>query len=121
MSNVPITPELLDVVSEYSSAKEKHGEFTLDGNMSGGNVFSSANDLLRLSALMEEVGEVAQLFTYDKKRINKNVLRRELIQVANVAITWASILRGPNEPPLIPESEAAFGLPKRRNGGKPLA
>lgn len=101
----PITPELIDVAEEYMKAKRKHGEFTLDGKMAGGSMFSATNDLFRLAALMEEVGEVAQLFTYDKIRISKVNLRKELIQVANIALTWASILRQPAERPLIFERE----------------
>jgi hypothetical protein len=80
------------LVAEYDRAKAKHGENTLDGALS--------NDLMRLAALVEEVGEVAHELTYDAAgfalatdeaaRVKR--LRTELVQVANVAITWASIL-----------------------------
>lgn len=72
-----------DVIREYKSAKDKHGEMTLDGK--------DIDDLKRFTALMEEVGEVAETYSYDAKR-PANHLRKELIQVANVALTWASIL-----------------------------
>lgn len=73
------------VMAEYDAAKRKHGENTLDGKLS--------NDLKRIAALVEEVGEVAELLTYDKARMHgPERLKAELIQVANVALTWASIL-----------------------------
>ena len=70
-----------DTIIEYYRAKEKHGRMTLDGALS--------DDLHRLSALVEEVGEVANAMTYDSVGTD---LRTELIQVANVALTWASTL-----------------------------
>jgi hypothetical protein len=81
-----------DVILEYDRAKVKHGENTLDGALS--------NDLLRLAALVEEVGEVAHELTYDAAGFGLETdeaarvkrLRTELVQAANVAITWASIL-----------------------------
>jgi len=76
-----------DVMYEYDHAKAKHGENTLDGSLS--------NDLLRLAALVEEVGEVAHELTYDQEgnAIERAArLKKELIQVMNVAGTWASIL-----------------------------
>jgi len=78
------------VLDEYDFAKMKHGENTLDGELS--------NDLLRLAALVEECGEVAELMTYDKNQDVHGVedhqkrLKRELLQVANMSLTWASIL-----------------------------
>lgn len=73
---------MLDAVAaEYYSAKEKHGEFSLDS--------PASNDVLRLAALVEEVGEVASALTYDGDQAN---LRAELIQAANVSLTWASVL-----------------------------
>jgi hypothetical protein len=82
------TGVIAEVRDEYLRAKVKHGEHTLDGSLS--------NDLLRLAALTEEVGEVASLLTYDGSvgsdlEVAKS-LRAELIQVASVALTWASIL-----------------------------
>jgi NTP pyrophosphatase (non-canonical NTP hydrolase) len=78
---------IADVTAEYDRAKAKHGENTLDGPRS--------NDLLRLAALVEEVGEVAHELTYDQEGNPEERaarLRAELIDVANVAVTWASIL-----------------------------
>lgn len=76
------------MTAEYYRAKAKHGDHTLDS--------SSVDDLLRLSALGEEYGGVCQALTYDKRshdaREHERHLRAELIQVANVALTWASIL-----------------------------
>lgn len=73
---------------EYVAAKLKHGERTLDGAL--------ADDVLRLSALGEEFGEVCEALTYDKRSddaaAHAHHLRAELVQVANVALTWASIL-----------------------------
>lgn len=91
MSSYLLNEVINDVEKEYWRAQDKHGEFTLDGSMSGGELLSAENQLLRLGALMEEVGEVAEHFTYDK--LNKEDLYKELIQVANVALTWATILR----------------------------
>ena len=71
-----------DVAAEYVRAKQKHGDMTLDG--------ARCTDLNRLAALVEEVGETARAMTYDKDHAGD--LRKELIQVANVALTWASIL-----------------------------
>jgi hypothetical protein len=86
-------------MAEYTRAKLKHGESTLDSPLAG--------DLVRLAALVEEVGEAASELTYDRSRTYVTTqtgagvpvtespsqrLRRELIQVANVALTWASIL-----------------------------
>jgi hypothetical protein len=87
-----IAPELRAVAEEYHRAKQKHGEFTMDGKMGHDVIINPSNNLLRLAALMEEVGEVSEHFTYDK--VDDPGLRKELIQVANVALTWASILRG---------------------------
>jgi hypothetical protein len=76
-----------DLVAEYDRANVKHGENTLDG--------ANATDLLRLAALVEEVGEVAELLTYDKARMHgAERLKAELVQVATVAATWASVLLG---------------------------
>jgi hypothetical protein len=76
------------VASEYERAKAKHGKNTLDS--------AESNDLTRLAALVEEVGEVAELLTYDKAAAHladgSALLKKELIQAANVCLTWASIL-----------------------------
>lgn len=75
------------LIAEYDHAKAKHGENTLDG--------ANSNDMLRLAALVEEVGETARELTYDQagspaERATR--LKSELIDVANVACTWAGIL-----------------------------
>ena len=75
------------LLEEYDRAKVKHGENTLDGALS--------NDLLQLAALVEEVGEVAHEMTYDQDGSPAERgarLKKELLQVASVAMTWASIL-----------------------------
>jgi len=91
MSNDPVIEYALpaslcdaidDLVVEWARAKEKHGEKTMDGK--------EITDLERLAALGEEFGEVCRALTYDKD--HSSPLRKELIQVANVAITWATIL-----------------------------
>jgi hypothetical protein len=80
---------IAELIAEYDRAKVKHGEHTLDGSLS--------NDLLRLAALVEEVGEVARWLTYDHtdemaSANRRRKMREELVQVATVATTWASIL-----------------------------
>jgi ABC-type hemin transport system ATPase subunit len=78
----PVLAVLNDVVAEYARAKAKHGEMTLDG--------PAASDVLRLAALVEEVGEVGTALSYDRGSTAN--LYAELVQVANVAITWAAHL-----------------------------
>lgn len=75
-----------EVAREYTSAVIKHGEMTMDGDL--------VNDRLRLAALMEEVGEAAEHLTYDKEGMEaaSAELYHELIQVANVALTWAAYI-----------------------------
>ena len=78
------------VIAEYDRAKGKHRENTLDG--------AGTDDLRRLAALVEEIGEVAELLTYDKGQHAhgradwQSQLKAELTQVASLALTWASIL-----------------------------
>lgn len=50
----------------------------------------------RLAALMEEVGEVARALTYDGDQ-GKDHLVKELIQTANVALTWVEFLEGKHD------------------------
>lgn len=94
----PVPPQLAKVlemvVAEYHRAKAKHGEMTMDGTMTGDRV---RDDALRLAALMEEVGEVAHELTYDSQpegveggQLGR--LLKEMVQVGNVAVTWASAL-----------------------------
>lgn len=60
-------------------------------------------DIERLAALTEELGEVAELFTYDKRLLAgdkwKDMLVKELIQVGNVALSWAQAIDGEVEAP----------------------
>lgn len=94
----PVPPQLVATIrafiEEYHRAKAKHGEMTMDGTMTGN---AAADTVLRLAALMEEVGEVATELTYDGApegveggQIGR--LMKELIQVMNVAGTWHSYL-----------------------------
>lgn len=80
------TEALDDLVTEYHRARVKHGPYSLDGE--------EIDDVRRLAALMEEVGEVAREMTYDHAGDLGAAARtrRELIQVANVALTWATVL-----------------------------
>lgn len=73
------------VQAEAIRAHVKHGENSLlnPGIPSG----------LKLAALMEEVGEVAHELTYDTED-NRDNLVKELIQVANVALSWVESLEG---------------------------
>lgn len=97
---LPCPPQLETTVqafiAEYWRAKHKHGEMTMDGKMTGN---AAADTVLRLAALMEEVGEVATELTYDGAAEGAGVeggqlgrLMKELIQVMNVAGTWHSYL-----------------------------
>lgn len=101
----PATPPQLRaalgaVVAEYWRAKVKHGDMTMDGPMTG----TASDDMLRLACLMEEVGEVAHELTYDSQPEGveggaAGRLFKELIQVGNLALTWASALvPGPTIP-----------------------
>lgn len=58
----------------------------------------------RLATLVEEVGEVAELLTYDKRQAAgdqwKDMLVSELIQVANVALSWAQVADSQSYPNL---------------------
>jgi hypothetical protein len=79
--NVALEGAYADLRREYDYMREKHGEKSIDGD--------ETNDLERLAALVEEFGEVGEHLTYDKSREG---LRRELLQQANVCVSWASIL-----------------------------
>lgn len=74
------------ILDEYDRAKAKHGGYTLDGSLS--------TDTLRLAALVEEVGEVAKLMTYDQVSADVTQLRAELVQVACLAAMWVKSLDG---------------------------
>ncbi len=58
----------------------------------GGSIFDpNMSTLAKLAALVEEVGEVGRALTYDGDE-GKDHLVKELIQVANVALTWVESL-----------------------------
>lgn len=82
MSKLEDAMVLNDVAEEMQRARDKHGDYSLDG--------PGMDDLMRLAALVEECGEVGRAMTYDMD--HSGGLRKELIQVANVALTWATIL-----------------------------
>lgn len=78
------------VRAESIRAHLKHGENSM--------LSHTTTMMERLAALIEEVGEVAQLLTYDKKLAAgdqwKDLLVKELIQVGNVALSWAQVQDG---------------------------
>lgn len=58
----------------------------------GGSILDPAMTRERkLAALMEEVGEVARCLTYDGDQ-GQDHFEKELLQVANVALTWLQSL-----------------------------
>jgi hypothetical protein len=65
---------------EWVRASGKHPGHTPDS--------SSTTDLNRLATLTEELGEVARCLTYDRDHAGD--LRKELIQVAAMAASWAA-------------------------------
>lgn len=71
------------IKAESARAYAKHGECALLGD--------GLTTLGRLTALVEEVGEVGKALTYDNDS-GKLDLIKELIQVANVAASWAEWL-----------------------------
>lgn len=86
MRKLPLSPLTLDAVqAEAIRAHLKHG----DNSLLNPNLHWS----LKLSSLMEEVGEVAHELTYDVED-NKNDLVKELLQVASVALCWVESLEG---------------------------
>lgn len=84
-----LSPGVLQALkNEALRAHLKHGPH-------GGSLLDPAlGPLSRLAALMEEVGEVAHCLTYDGEDAVQ--LHKELIQVANVAMTWAQSIGAPN-------------------------
>uniref|UniRef100_A0AAU8B0D7 Uncharacterized protein n=1 Tax=Dulem virus 38 TaxID=3145756 RepID=A0AAU8B0D7_9CAUD len=84
----PFLPEGADLidraVEEYSRAAEKHPGMTLecDGH----------TDETRLFALVEEIGEVSACLTYDNDAAtgHGSDLESEALQVAGLALTWAT-------------------------------
>lgn len=74
---------LIAVRAESIRATLKHG-------FDNTNLNPSLPYLNKLANLMEEVGEVGQLFAYDKMADDYHEkLYIELIQVANLALAWA--------------------------------
>lgn len=74
---------LLAVRAESIRATLKHG-------FDNTNLNPSLPYLNKLANLGEEVGEVSQIFTYDKMDADYHErLYKELIQVANLALAWA--------------------------------
>jgi hypothetical protein len=84
----PLAMLIPEIAKNYDRAVVKHGDRTLDG--------PGLSDIERLAALVEEVGEVAELFTYDHtgadEALYKAKIRAELMDVANVCLTWVRIL-----------------------------
>jgi NTP pyrophosphatase (non-canonical NTP hydrolase) len=69
------------VIREANRAHDKH-------KAAGGSLLDPSLTVERkLAALMEECGEVAHELSYDVS-LNLADLKKELIQVANVALTW---------------------------------
>lgn len=100
-----VTVAATDLLAEYRRARAKHGAYTLDGG--------EIDDRQRLAALVEEVGEAAAELTYDHADLAADArLRRELIQVANVALTWASLL---------PREDTPDAEPAAPRGAEPAA
>jgi len=89
-----LSPLTLDAVAaEAIRAHYKHAA-------SGGSFLDPGLTVTqRLAALMEEVGEVGRELTYDNTQDN-NKLVKELIHVANVALTWVEFLEGGGRPEL---------------------
>ncbi len=99
-----------EAVEEWKRAKAKHGDQTPDGpclpeRLSGfldlfpvesinrdlaSEVVSAYANLRRLATLTEEIGEVGRCLTYDQDHAGE--LKKELIQVAAMALAWASRL-----------------------------
>lgn len=74
-----LSDEVVGLVQrEAARAHQKHGDHSL--------VNPLMPALLKLAALVEEVGEVGRALTYDEG--SGNELDRELVQVASVALSW---------------------------------
>lgn len=74
---------LREIQAESIRAHLKHGDMSLLGD--------GLSTIRRLGALVEEVGEVGTELTYDREG-DVTSLKKELIQVANVAASWAQWL-----------------------------
>lgn len=75
-------PVFVEVVAEFKRADIKHGPRTLNKD--------TCTDIERIVVLGEEFGEVCRAMTYDEGDVVN--LKEELIQVAHVAMAWASRL-----------------------------
>jgi len=82
---------LTRLIGRYHAMRQKHGEYSIDGSL--------ITNRERLAALGEEFGEVCRALTYDRDHAGN--LREELIDLANVAVTWAASL---------PESPGQSGM-----------
>lgn len=95
LTEVLSTQLLFALRAEATRAHLKHSSPVHGG---GSLLDPTLSDQKRLAALMEEVGEVARVLTYDGMRDQTvgnrdSHLLTELVQVANVAMTWAEMLR----------------------------
>lgn len=82
-----LSPLTIDAVqAEALRAHLKHGNQSL--------LNPDMPSVLKLAALIEEVGEAAAELTYDKEGIDPNRFVVELIQVASVALSWVESLEG---------------------------
>lgn len=86
MATIPT--ERFDVYAEVRAERErahaKHGDTSMEA--------FPVDDMNRLAILVEEVGEVAMEFNdarHDDQGVDVWALRKELIQVAAMAVAWA--------------------------------
>lgn len=86
MSTLPLSALTFDAVqAESLRARLKHGAAMTCDN-------PHLPTVLKLAALVEEVGEVANALTYDG--LDRDKLVKELIQVASVACMWVESIEG---------------------------
>jgi NTP pyrophosphatase (non-canonical NTP hydrolase) len=74
------------IKAERERAHTKHGESSME--------FLTATDPIRLTVLVEEVGEVAKVLNdgRHKGQVDFDALRMELVQVAAMAAAWADVV-----------------------------
>ena len=80
-----------EVRDERVRAHAKHGATSMEGLPIG--------DMTRLAILVEEVGEVSKEFNearHDDRPVDEARLRKELIQVAAMAVAWADVIGEPD-------------------------
>jgi hypothetical protein len=95
-----LSPRVLaDVQAEADKAHAKHGDQSLLGDQSDGRKLAAlmeeggeAAEVGLVLALMASIGKVGRSLTYDQQRTPAD-LYKELIQTANVALTWAEKMR----------------------------